>query len=309
MEQGRVVETAPPARLFGAPADPYTRRLVAASPTGHSVLPHAAQLGSGETLLEVSGLSKTYPDGTVAVSDVSFSIGVGESLGLVGESGSGKTTVSRLVTRLLDADAGVIRLGGRDIGGIAAREFHRAPERRLVQIVFQDAGDSLNPRFTAADAIADPLLRLGPVLSRAAVSETVADVARRCGLDAALLGRFPHQLSGGQKARVGIARALVVKPKLLVLDEPTAALDVSVQAVVLELLDRLRAEEGLSYLFVSHDLNVVRMLCARMVVMRHGVVVEEGLSDTVFRAPRTAYAAELIASIPRMGEAPAVVLR
>jgi peptide/nickel transport system ATP-binding protein len=250
-------------------------------------------------LLEVSGLGKVFPDGTRAVDDVSFSIGEGESLGLVGESGSGKTTVSRIVTRLLDPSAGTIRLAGRDIGAIPARDFHASPERRLVQIVFQDSDGSLNPRFSAADAIADPLLRLGPTLSRAQIAAEVEKIAARCGLPQTLLGRFPHQLSGGQKARIGIARALIVKPRLLVLDEPTAALDVSVQAVVLELLDRLRAEEGLAYLFVSHDLNVVRMLCSRVVVMQNGRVVEEGDSADIFRAPRTAYTAELVASIPR----------
>jgi len=299
MEKGRVVETATPGRLFARPSHPYTQRLVAASPNAHSQLPHAGVLGSGAALLEVSGLTKIFPDGTRAVDDVSFSIGEGESLGLVGESGSGKTTVSRMVTRLLDASAGTLRLAGRDIGAMPASGFHAAAERRLVQIVFQDPDGSLNPRFSAAEAIADPLRRLGPALSRAEIAAEVAQVASRCGLPLDLLGRFPHQLSGGQKARIGIARALIVKPRLLVLDEPTAALDVSVQAVVLELLDRLRAEEGLSYLFVSHDLNVVRMLCSRVVVMQNGRVVEQGDSAAIFTAPQTAYTAELVASIPR----------
>ncbi|HWK47660.1 MAG TPA: ABC transporter ATP-binding protein [Stellaceae bacterium] len=299
MEQGKVVETAPPAKLFSAPGHPYTRRLVAASPTATSTLPGSRATILGPPLLEVSKLSKRFADGTLAVDDVSFSIAAGESLGLVGESGSGKTTISRLVCRLMDADAGDIRLDGAAIGAIPAREFHRAPQRRLVQIVFQDAGDSLNPRFTAFDAIADPLRRLGGARGTR-LAEEVEACAARAGLGADLLSRYPHQLSGGQKARVGIARALVVRPKLLVLDEPTAALDVSVQAVILELLDRLRAEEGLAYLFVSHDLNVVRMLCARLIVLQTGRIVEQGDSQALFRAPQTPYTAELVASIPQL---------
>jgi peptide/nickel transport system ATP-binding protein len=297
MEQGHVVETAPPAQLFAAPVHAYTRRLVAASPSATSTLPHRDAGTLGPVLLKVAHLTKRFADGTLAVDDVSFDIVAGESLGLVGESGSGKTTISRLVCRLMDADSGEITLGTASIGAVPARDFHRAPQRRDVQIVFQDAGESLNPRFTAADAIADPLHRLGGV-ARGAIAGAVAECAARVGLGAELLGRYPHQLSGGQKARVGIARALVVKPKLLVLDEPTAALDVSVQAVILELLDRLRAEQGLAYLFVSHDLNVVRMLCARMIVLQHGRIVEQGPSQEMFRAPRTAYARELVASIP-----------
>jgi peptide/nickel transport system ATP-binding protein len=302
MEQGRVVETAPPAQLFSAPAHPYTRRLVAASPTRHSELPQRAPVPPGPPLLEVSHLTKRYADGTLAVDDVSFTIGAGESLGLVGESGSGKTTISRLVCRLMDASAGEIRLAGAPIGAVPAADFHRAPQRRDIQIVFQDPGESLNPRFTAADTIADPLRRMGSI-PRHRLMQEVSASAERAGLPADLLSRYPHQLSGGQKARIGIARALAVRPKLLVLDEPTAALDVSVQAVILELLDRLRAEEGLSYLFVSHDLNVVRMLCGRMIVLQHGRIVEQGESRTVFRAPQSPYTRELLASIPSFAPA------
>ncbi len=297
MEQGRVVETAAPATLFTAPAHPYTQRLVAASPTATSTLPHRDSRSAGPQLLQVSHLTKRFADGTLGVDNVSFTIAQGESLGLVGESGSGKTTISRLVCRLMDADSGEIRLGAANIGAVPACDFYRAPQRRDVQIVFQDAGESLNPRFTAFDAIADPLLRLGADRSR--IKQTVAEGAIRAGLSPDLLGRYPHQLSGGQKARIGIARALASQPKLLVLDEPTAALDVSVQAVILELLDRLRAEQGLAYLFVSHDLNVVRMLCARLIVLQHGRIVEQGDAQSVFRSPQSPYTAELVACIPR----------
>ena len=179
----------------------------------------------------------------------------------MGESGSGKSTLSRLVCRLLDPDDGDIVFDGESIARIPAREFHKAPQRRDIQIVFQDPNDSLNPRYTAFDSIAHPLRRLEGLRDGSALTTRVRDAADRAGLPMDLLQRFPHQLSGGQKARVGIARAVAPRPRLMILDEPTAALDVSVQAVILQLLDRLRREEGIGLLFVSHDLNVVRMLC------------------------------------------------
>ncbi|MDB5375097.1 MAG: transporter ATP-binding protein [Belnapia sp.] len=307
MEQGRVVEEAAPARLFGSPGHGYTRRLVAASPTRVSTVeslvgeapapPRPAR--PRRPLLEVRDLVKVFGKAaTPAVDHVSFHLDAGESLGLVGESGSGKSTISRLVCRLLDQTAGSIRFEGEDIGGIPAGTFHRSRFRRDIQLVFQDHGESLNPRFSAFDCIADPLRRLLGIADAGALRERVADCAARVGLPAALLERFPHQLSGGQKARVGIARAIAVGPKLLVLDEPTAALDVSVQAVVLHLLDRLRRETGLAYLFVSHDLNVVRMMCERTIVLQTGKLVEEGPSAALFAAPRSAYTAELLAAIP-----------
>ncbi|MBC9208327.1 ABC transporter ATP-binding protein [Roseomonas aerophila] len=312
MEQGRVVESAPPGRLFGAPREAYTRRLVAACPTPSSTIagltpdapplpaaPVPATLPPGTPLLlEVQGLKKRFPDGTLAVDDVSFTMRPGESLGLVGESGSGKSTISRMVTRLIDASEGEIIFEGESIGAIPARDFHRAPQRSQVQIVFQDAGESLNPRFSAFDSIADPLRRLAGLRDSASLRRAVEDAADGVGLPRALLDRYPHQLSGGQRARVGIARAISVQPRLLVLDEPTAALDVSVQAVVLQLLEKLRREKGLAYLFVSHDLNVVRMLCDRLIVLRQGRIVEEGDSARVFRSPAAEYTAQLIAAIP-----------
>jgi peptide/nickel transport system ATP-binding protein len=318
MEQGLVVEEAPPRKLFGAPGHAYTRRLVAASPTRRSTVaslapeapaapPTAPALPRGGRLLEARGLVKRFA-GTTAVDDVSFHLDAGESLGLVGESGSGKSTLARLVCRLLDQTEGSIRFDGTDIGAIPARGFHRSPHRRDIQLVFQDHGESLNPRFTAFHSIADPLKLLAGLGEGKALRRRVGECAERVGLPAELLGRFPHQLSGGQQARVGIARAIAARPRLLVLDEPTAALDVSVQAVILALLDRLRREEGLSFLFVSHDLNVVRMMCERTIVLQTGKVVEEGPSDTLFAAPRAAYTAELLAAIPHFApEAPVPV--
>jgi peptide/nickel transport system ATP-binding protein len=244
----------------------------------------------------VQNLVKRYGD-TAAVDCVSLRIAAGASVGLVGESGSGKSTISRMICRLIDPTEGTILFDGEPIGSIAAREFHRSPLRREIQIVFQDPNESLNPRFTAFDSIAHPLRRLGGLAGKVLKSR-VLDCAKKVGLPSELLDRFPHQLSGGQKARVGIARAISVGPRLLVLDEPTAALDVSIQAVILQLLERLRREEGLAFLFVSHDLNVVRMMCERTIVLQSGRIVEEGQSRTLFDAPTTDYTRELVAAIP-----------
>lgn len=315
MQQGEVVERAPSARIFTDPRHPYTRRLVAASPTFESTvqdlvgksggnvpaspIPAAPEPAANEpALLEVQNLVKLYA-ATAAVDDISLVVRRGESLGVVGESGSGKSTLSRIVCRLLDHDGGKVMFDGVDIGAIPARDFHASPMRRDIQIVFQDPHDSLNPRFSAFDSIAYPLSRLKRISDRSALRACVEQAAERCGLSRDLLTRFPHQLSGGQKARVGIARAIAVDPRLLILDEPTAALDVSVQAVVLKLLDDLRRDDGLAVLFVSHDLNVVRMMCERLVVMRQGRIVEHGSCHDIFQAPSADYTRELLAAIPR----------
>ena len=309
MERGRVVEQGGTAALFRAPAHPYTARLVAASPTRRSTLADLAPTdapivhatikpppGTGP-LLEVRGLCKAF-DGVAAVRDVSFTIPQGGALGLVGESGSGKSTISRMICRLLDADAGSIVLNGEDVGGTPARFFHRSPRRRDIAIVFQDPNDSLDPRHTAYDSIAHPLRRLDRLRPGPALDARVREAAGRAGLPPELLQRLPHQLSGGQKARVGIARAVATRPRLLVLDEPTAALDVSVQATVLQLLDRLRREDGIGLLFVSHDLNVVRMLCDELVVLQAGRTVEAGRSAAVFARPQAAYTQALLDAVP-----------
>jgi len=309
MENGRVIEHGPTDALFQAPAHPYTQRLVAASPTRRSVLsdlaPGASPMAAQPVrhppgtppLLELQSVEKAF-DGVRAVDGVSFRIAPGGSLGLVGESGSGKTTLSRLICRLLDPDAGDIVFNGESIAAVPARDFHHAPQRRDIQIVFQDPHDSLNPRHSAFDSIAHPLRRLERLRDGAALTARVRDAATRAGLPIALLDRFPHQLSGGQKARVGIARAVAPRPRLLVLDEPTAALDVSVQAVILQLLDRLRREDGIGLLFVSHDLNVVRMLCDDLVVLQLGKVVEAGPSQAVFANPQAAYTRTLLDAVP-----------
>jgi len=253
-------------------------------------------------LLEVAGLSKRFELGGKrllhAVDGVSFTIGRGETVGLVGESGCGKSTLVRLINRLLDPSGGSIRLAGTELADIRSSGFAGNPNRKRVQMVFQDAGDSLNPRFTAAQAIGDPLRRLVG-LSGPKLAARVAALADMAGLPRELLTRFPHQLSGGQKARVGIARAIAVEPELLILDEPTAALDVSVQVVILQLLQKLKRELGMSYLFVSHDLNVVRLLCDRVLVMYLGKIVEVGPAAELFADPRHPYTRALISAIPQ----------
>ena len=328
MEQGVVVEQQDTRNLFTEPVHPYTRRLIRSTPhAARSIrdllpedlrlpLPAAPPVDMTLPLLEVCGLVKDFdpPGGFLqrlknrgkteaqpmrAVNSISFSIARGESVGLVGESGCGKSTTSAMVMRLLDATSGSIRFKGTELTTIPAGKFAHSPLRRELQMVFQDPHESLNPRSTAQQSIADPLLRIEGMRDAVAIRARVEQLAAQVGLQLELLDRLPHQLSGGQKARVGIARAIATKPELLILDEPTAALDVSVQAVVLNLLADLKAKFGMSYLFVSHDLEVVRLLCDRVIVMRAGSIVEEGVTAQVLSAPAADYTRELLAAIPR----------
>jgi peptide/nickel transport system ATP-binding protein len=340
MEKGRVVETASARGIFTAPAHHYTRKLMRATPKPggslRDLLPEEEAPASPvatvtkfpvadrKPLLVVEKLLKEYPRKGVsgmmskfmrrgpapepevfrAVDGISFTVNRGESVGLVGESGCGKSTTSTMVMRLIDKTDGTIMFDGEDIGEIPAKQFARLPMRRRIQMVFQDPTDSLNPRFTAARAIADPILRLSDIRGRDAIRARCEELARQVGLPVELLDRFPHQLSGGQKARIGIARAIALKPDLIILDEPTAALDVSVQAVVLNLLQDLKESLGMSYLFVSHDLNVVRLLCDRVIVMKAGKIVEEGPTERVLFAPEAQYTRDLLAAIPHPTFAP-----
>jgi len=332
MQSGEVVERAGARALFEAPQHPYTRKLISATPrldvTIRDLLPedmrteappsHAPVVEVGQPLLSVKNLCKEFPQqsrgGGIgklfgkpaeepavfrAVDNVSFDIAKGQSVGLVGESGCGKSTTSSMVMRLLDPTGGSIEFDGTDIGAIPAADFAISSHRSGLQMVFQDPTDSLNPRFTARRSIVDPILRLGRAGDRRNADARVAALAEMVGLPGHLLDRFPHQLSGGQKARVGIARAIALNPKLLILDEPTAALDVSVQAVVLNLLVDLRAQLGMSYLFVSHDLNVVRLLCDQVIVMRAGKIVEAGATEDVMAKPSNDYTRMLIDAIPQ----------
>ena len=336
MEKGRVVETARSADIFAKPEHAYTKKLMRATPrigvSLRDLLPEeeAAALpavstttkiaveGEATPLLLVEKLVKEYPrQGATAVlgklfsrkppveaeifravDGISFTVGHGESVGLVGESGCGKSTTSMMVMRLLDQTSGRIVFDGDEIGTMLPNAFARLPLRKSIQMVFQDPTDSLNPRFTAARAIVDPIMQLGDIRGRDALRARCEELAGLVGLPVNLLDRFPHQLSGGQKARVGIARAIALHPKLVILDEPTAALDVSVQAVVLNLLQDLKQSMGMSYLFVSHDLNVVRLLCDRVIVMRAGRIVEQGSSEQVLGDPQDAYTKELLTAIP-----------
>jgi len=334
MEKGRVVETAKSSDIFANPGHAYTKKLMRATPRlGVSlrdllpeeeaallpvVAPASPPAADAKPLLLVEKLVKEYPrQGATAtlgklfgrkppveaevfraVDGISFSVGHGESVGLVGESGCGKSTTSMMVMRLLDQTSGRILFDGDEIGGMLPNSFARTPLRKSIQMVFQDPTDSLNPRFTAARAIADPIMQMGDIKGGDALRARCEELAGLVGLPVNLLDRFPHQLSGGQKARVGIARAIALHPKLVILDEPTAALDVSVQAVVLNLLQDLKASMGMSYLFVSHDLNVVRLLCDRVIVMRSGRIVEQGSSEQVLGNPQDAYTRELLTAIP-----------
>ena len=274
------------------------------------------------TLLEVSNLTKHFPVSATAtgwfspgkkaqslhaVDGVSLTIQPGESVGLVGESGCGKSTLIRLIARLMEPTAGTILFNGMPIDRVPVGVFSRSPYRAELQMVFQDHTDSLNPRFTAFDTITEPIRRLGSSSirsSRAQLRQRAAELAQQVGLPPELLGRFPHQLSGGQKARVGIARAIALNPKLLILDEPTSALDVSVQAVILHLLADLREQLNMSYLFISHDLNVVRLLCDRILVMYLGKLVETGPTETLFNQPGHPYTQALVSAIPSFADAP-----
>jgi peptide/nickel transport system ATP-binding protein len=235
-----------------------------------------------------------------AVDDLNFDVAHGECVGLVGESGSGKTTTSRLIAKLIKPSAGSIKLSGEEIANVDPRAFAKSAKRGLVQIVFQDPAASLDPRRTAFEAIADPLLRLVRIRQPTALGQRIREICDLVEFPHALLGRYPHQLSGGQRARVGIARAISVNPALVVLDEPTSALDVSVQAIVLNQLDRLKRQLGLSYLFVSHDLNVVKLMCDRVMVMKGGRIVEQGSVDDLFRDPQHPYTKCLLEAIPRI---------
>ena len=257
-------------------------------------------------LLEVSGLRKYYPvrgglfGGVVnqvrAVEDVSFSIKRGETLGLVGESGCGKTTVGRMVLRLLEPTAGSVRFDGRDLQSLAGAEMRRM--RRRMQIVFQDPYSSLNPRRTVGDAIGEPLFVHG--LARGAdIERRVTELLERVGLPGSYRSRYPHEFSGGQRQRVCIARALALGPDLIVCDEAVSALDISIQAQILNLLSDLQADLGLTYLFISHNLNVVRHIADRIAVMYLGNLVEVADAERLFEAPQHPYTRALLSANPQ----------
>jgi oligopeptide/dipeptide ABC transporter ATP-binding protein len=245
-------------------------------------------------LVQATGLVRRFDNGTVAVDHVNVTIAAGERVGLVGESGSGKSTLGRLLLRLDDANAGTVAFDGHDL----TRQYGKSLLwfRRRAQVVFQDPSTALNPRLSVGELVAEGLIIHGLHSQDrpARVSALLADV----GLDVSVLHRRPHELSGGQKQRVGIARALAVEPGFLLLDEPVSALDVSVQAQIVNLLADLSERRGLTILFVAHDLHVVRHLCERVLVMYRGHIVEEGPTEALFETPQHPYTRALLAAVP-----------
>ena len=260
----------------------------------------------GEPLLEVTGLVKHFPvkrgllidrevDRVRAVDEVSFSISRGETLGLVGESGSGKSTLCRTVLQLLAPSAGSVRFEGREIAGLSRRAM--GPLRPHMQMIFQDPYASLNPRKRVGQIVGEPL-RLQRAASGAGLRRRVQELLDRVGLAAEHYDRFPHEFSGGQRQRIGIARALALRPKLVIADEPVSALDVSIRAQIVNLLDDLQDELGLTYLFVAHDIGVVRHVSDRIAVMHDGKIVEQGPADRLCEQPSDPYTKTLLAAVP-----------
>ena len=298
MQNGEIVEAGDKARLFDAPQHAYTKRLIGAEPSG---VPHPP--AGDETLVRAENLrvwfamkrgllQRTY-DHVKAVNDVSFSIKKGETLGIVGESGSGKTTLGRALLGLQKAE-GAAFLGDSDIIGSDKKTLRGLRER--MQFVFQDPFGSLSPRMAVGDIITEGLKLHRPDMAKADIDAALFDIMREVELDVDAAHRYPHEFSGGQRQRISIARALILAPEFIVLDEPTSALDRSVQAQIIDMLRRLQKEKELTYLFISHDLKVVRALSHRVMVMQNGQCVESGTAEAIFDDPQEAYTQDLLAA-------------
>ena len=292
MKKGEIVEQGKVAEVFANPQHAYTKALLAAEPKGEPPVPHP----DAPVVAEVTDVKVHFPIRTgffrkvtghvKAVDGVSLRIRKGETLGVVGESGSGKTTLGLAILRMIRSQ-GRIAVLGRDVQGLGFAEMR--PMRKAMQIVFQDPYGSLSPRMSVADIVAEGLYIQEPGLKEAAARERVALALVDVGLDPAAMDRYPHEFSGGQRQRIAIARAMALDPEFVVLDEPTSALDMSVQAQIVDLLRDLQAKRGLAYLFISHDLKVVRALASHVLVMRNGVIVEEGTARDLFAAPKDEY--------------------
>jgi microcin C transport system ATP-binding protein len=298
MDQGRAIETGPAAEIFASPRHPQTIRLLAARN-----LDAAVPVKDAPVILQANHLKVVFPilrgimrrkvGEIAAVDDVSLSLRAGETLGLVGESGSGKSTIALVLLRLISFKGDVI-LDGQDLSRMTAKKLRAM--RSQLQIVFQDPYGSLAPRLTVRDIVAEGLMVHAPSLDKAMRDSKVATVLREVGLPANAADRYPHEFSGGQRQRIAIARALILEPKVLVLDEPTSALDVTVQAEILLLLRALQQRRGIAYLFISHDLNVIRSLSHRIIVLNAGKIVESGDAAAVFARPQADYTRTLLAA-------------
>jgi microcin C transport system ATP-binding protein len=299
MNNGEIVERGTSRDIFAKPQHAYTKHLIASEPKGTPPPENA----KAKTILETKDLRVWFPirrgflRHTVghikAVDGIDLAVKEGQTLGVVGESGSGKTTLGLAILRLVSSDGPIVYLGDR-IDGYDSKRMR--PLRRHMQIVFQDPYGSLSPRLSVGQIIEEGLAIQAPGLSRDERDARVARALKEVGLDPAFSDRYPHEFSGGQRQRIAIARALVLEPKFLILDEPTSALDVSVQAQIVDLLRELQRRHNLAYLFISHDLKVVRALANSIIVLRHGKVVEQGSAQTVFAAPKTEYTKALLAA-------------
>lgn len=295
MQNGEIVEQGPTVEIFANPQHPYTRKLLAAEPQGtpEPVPENAPEIVATDALRIwfpiQRGLLRRTVGHVKAVNAATISLRAGETLGIVGESGSGKTTLALAIMRLI-ASQGPILFMGRDVQGLQARALR--PLRRDMQIVFQDPYGSLSPRMTVEQIVSEGLAVHG--VAREDRRAQVAEIMTEVGLDPAMMDRYPHEFSGGQRQRIAIARAMILRPKLVVLDEPTSALDMTVQVQIVDLLRRLQERHGIAYLFISHDLKVVRALSHKVIVMKNGDMVEAGETATLFAAPKTAYTRELM---------------
>ncbi|MEQ9038770.1 MAG: ABC transporter ATP-binding protein [Silicimonas sp.] len=298
MKEGEIVEQGPTKEIFTDPRHPYTQMLLSAESTGHpDPVPEGAETVAETDSLRIwfpihRGLLKRTVGHIKAVNAATLSVRAGETLGIVGESGSGKTTLALAIMRLISSEGPVI-FQGRNIQGLKSRALR--PLRADMQIVFQDPFGSLSPRMTVEEIISEGLTihKIDPTRNR---REMVAEIMDEVGLDPATMHRYPHEFSGGQRQRIAIARAMILRPRLVVLDEPTSALDMTVQVQIVELLRNLQKKYGLAYLFISHDLRVVRALSHKVIVMKRGDVVEQGEAAQIFDNPQTQYTRELMAA-------------